>query len=283
MSMIWTQIQFTEDVVDSMQKTEDYAQFERYIKLGTQLTNLICLFNSYVEKDKKLNEISVYETNSYELLLDMITEAKQCSSHTRAFVFGIISHYILDAKTRPYIDHLNRKINCQYINAEAQIDTFIMKKTYNLRTWKTPVYNEINIGMFIDKDIVKLLTQVNHPIANYIQKTYWHLKFALRFYFDPYGWKTKLLPSFQPIYSPHYRSQNWIDYLNIHNNKWFNNITKKPSYDNFFQLYDKAKLEAHIILNEIVNYWTDENIQLSNDVKQMLNLTYHHLPFTRSS
>lgn len=283
MSIIWTHIQFSEDVVDSIRKTDDFAQFERYMKLGTQLTNLVYYFNSCSKKKRENDNIIFNQTDLSSLLLNIIEKSKEKPKHIQAFVFGVITHYVLETNIRPYLNHLNKTINCNDINEEAQIDTLIMKKTYNLKTWKTPVYNEINVGLFIDKNIVQLLTEVKHPLAQHIQKAYCNLKWSLKLYFDPYGWKAKLLPSFQPIYSPYFHSQNGIDYLNIRKKKWYNHTTKSSSHYNFLQLYDIAKLQATALLDEVTNYWDSTNGKLSSETKELLNLTHNSLPFTRTS
>lgn len=282
MPIIWTHIQFSEDVVDSIQKTDDYSQYERYMKFGTQNTNLNYFINLWRNKRKGVNK-TVNDTKSFDFTLELIKKAKNKPKHVQAYVFGVMTHYILEQKIRPYIEYLNDKVNCHYISVEAQIDTLIMKRKYNLKTWKTPVYNEINIGLFIDKHIMKLLSEINYPIANNIQRNYLFLNIALRYYFDPYGWKTKLLPSFQPLYTPYYHSQSGIDYLNEYHNTWFNNVTNETSTSNFNELYDEAKLEATVILNEIVKYWSNPHNELNNDIKQLLYSINKQIPTTRSS
>lgn len=273
MSMIWTHIQFSEDVIDSIQKTDDYSKYERYMKLGTQIKNLNDLLNSQSFKHDNLKGETVHSPESYHLLLKKIKSAKNKPKHVQAFIIGVITHYVLEQKVQPYIKQLNRKINCYEINAKAQIDTLIMKKTYKLNTWKTPVYNEINVGFFIDKFIVKLLSEVKHPFSKNIQKMYWRLNILLRYYFDPYGWKTKLLPSYQPIYKPYLHSQNGIDYLNESHSKWIDITTNEISTKSFSQLYDKAELEATVLLNEIVKYWNSSSNQVNDNIRQLLALT----------
>lgn len=283
MSFIWTHIQFSEDVVDSMQKTEDFSPYERHMKLGTQMTNLINSFNKRAKKHGHLEDVNIHHSEYYDLLIKMIKEVKNKSKFVQAFVFGVITHYILEQKVRPYLVHLNKEVNFNNIKSESHIDTLIMKRTYNLETWKTPVFNEINVGLFIDKNIVNLLTKVNHPIAKHIRKTYLYFNIALRHYYDPYGWKTKLLPSFRPIYTPYTYSHSGIDYLNEYHEEWYNEATNEVSTCNFFQLYDEARLKASVILKEVLNYWSKPNTHLSKDIKYLLTQINKNLPSTISS
>lgn len=279
MPMIWTHIQFCEDVVDSIQKTQYFSQYEPYMKFGAQGTNLFFHHNLWSKKQGDHNS-HIYNEH---LLFKMIKYATNKPKHVHAFVFGFATHFILERKIRPYLNHLTTKIDCNHIKVESQIDTLIMKKIYNLETWKTPVYNEINIGSFIDKHIVKMLTEVNHPVSHHIKKTYWFVKFALRFYFDPYGWKIKVLPSFQPTYSPYYSKQSGIDFLNEANHIWLNKNTNETSVKSFIQLYDEAKMEAIITLKDVVRYWNNPNEQMYNHIVDQLTLSNHESTLTRSS
>ena len=245
MSIIWTHIQFSEDIVDSIQKTDDYAAYERYMKLGTQMTNLIYLYNQRIKKKNSYNEINVSANEQVQFLINLIKEVKNYPKFVQAFVFGLLTHYILEKEIRPYLIYLNNEFNCEEFKCESQIDTLIMKKTYNLETWKTPVYNEINIGLLIDRHIIDLLKLIKHPISKHLQQTYIQFIMTLRYYFDPYGWKSKLLPSYHPMYRPFSELQNGIDYLNICHEEWINPSTKETSTNNFFQLYDEIG-RAHV-------------------------------------
>src|SRR5690625_3671894 len=106
MPIIWTQIQFCEDVVDSIQKTQYYSQYEPFMKFGAQGTNLLYYYNLW-SAQKRDNRISVNnQINNYELPLNMIKFAKNHSKQVSAFVFGFTTQFILERKVRPYLDYL---------------------------------------------------------------------------------------------------------------------------------------------------------------------------------
>src|SRR5699024_7847628 len=116
------------------------------MKFGTQLSNLMNFYNTGQEKP---NGIHVDHSEQHRFLFDIVEHAKHKQTYIQAFVFGFISQHILEQKIKPYLNHIKRDINCDFINTEALIDTLIMKKTYNVHTWKIPVYNEFNIGLLV--------------------------------------------------------------------------------------------------------------------------------------
>src|SRR5699024_11495826 len=106
----------------------------------------------------------------------------------RAYVFGFISHYLLDRNTNPYIDYLASHKGIDRRKIKLNIDTLIMERTHNLKTWKAPVFKEIDVGFRLNQDIVLLLHQLiskHYPefeqdSQGYIKKAYSDMKRALK-------------------------------------------------------------------------------------------------------
>lgn len=64
---------------------------------------------------------------------------------------------------------------------------------------------------------------------------------SLRWLFDPDGWKSKLFPSYMPLFDNHLSLNDNNDYLNKNYSMW--DQTNNDSRT-FIELYNKAKFET---------------------------------------
>lgn len=275
MPFIWTHIQFSEDVIDAIEGSSLFSQLESYMKLGAQGANLFFYQCFYTErKENPAYQMNQRILKTYpDILLNMIKTAKFMNKQAHAYTFGFITHYILESYIQPYILYFANYFDYGREEFKAIIDTCIMGKYYNLNTWKVPVYKEINVGLALDEDIIKLLyTMINRHFPkihirsiNYIQRSYWKMRLLLKLLFDPHGWKCKLFRSYFPIYSSHTFKENHPDYLNLNHATWIDVATNKQTEKSFINLYDEAHAQAIEIMNKVFNYWyeKDKNKQLN--------------------
>src|SRR5690606_25886199 len=116
----------------------------------------------------------------------------------KAYVVGFITHHILDRNTHPFIHYYAGYKKTNHQKLEIIIDTQLMEKYHNLKTWKTQVYKEIDVGK-VDSDTVNLIQQLVHKFypefhsvtTNYIRKAFKDMILALKILSDPLGWKNK--------------------------------------------------------------------------------------------
>ncbi|HLQ71916.1 MAG TPA: hypothetical protein VK142_08940, partial [Bacillota bacterium] len=180
----------------------------------------------------------------------------------QAYVFGYITHHILDRNAHPYIHYKAGYSGNNHQKLEVFIDTIMMEKFHHLKTWKVPVHKEINVGFSINKDIVDLLHQtikthfpkVSFDTTAYIQKAYKDMKRALKILSDPYGWKNKILKSLVSAYS-HRPIKDDIDYLNMQHTTWHHPATNEACTKSFVDLYNQGRVEGITILTEVLKYW----------------------------
>ncbi|MYL32390.1 hypothetical protein GLW08_06415 [Pontibacillus yanchengensis] len=286
MPNIWTHILFCEDLIDSIETSEEWTAAQPYLNLGAQGPDPFFYHNFWPwKKDGSVNEIGNALHHYYcgPVLLSMIEQAKQASFSTKAYVAGFVTHHILDRNTHPYIHYLAGYHKNKHQELEVIIDTIMMERYRNLQTWKTPVYKEINVGRLLDREIEELLDKSitlyfpkerNKVAEHYIQSAYKDMKKALRVLYDPYGWKNILLGSMISSFS-HQPVKSNTDYLNEKKLVWKHSATNESFTEGFLDLYEQARAEGIGILSELFSYWDSPSEGKRYSLQTMLsNISY---------
>ncbi|WP_121604851.1 zinc dependent phospholipase C family protein [Virgibacillus sp. Bac332] len=277
MPNIWTHILFCEDVADAVTQTYLFSNYEAYMKLGAQGPDPFFYYNFWPGMKKEhIQNIgnALHTRHCGDFLIDLLMEAGKMNAKAKAYVFGFVTHHILDRNTHPYIHYRAGYEENKHQKLEVLIDTIMMEKYHNLKTWKAPVYKEIDVGMSLDRNISLLLyntiekhfPELNRHSSSYIHKSYRHMKLALKVLSDPHGWKNTILKSFISPFSHQPIKEN-TDYLNLNQKTWYHPATKKPSNQSFLDLYRQARMEGIDILTLVYDYWK------TNDFKYVTLLT----------
>lgn len=281
MPNIWTHILFIEDVLDSVTGPNPFSQNETLMKLGAQGPDLFSYYNALPWESTNFPAHKVgnilHKQYCGDFIIDLIQAAKNGNGQIRAYVFGFISHYLLDRNTNAYIHYLAEYKGINHQKLKLNIDTLIMERIHNLKTWKAPVYKEIDVGFQLDKGIALLLHQliskyypeVERESPAYIKKAYRDMKRALRLPSDSYRWNSKL---FKSRYDDHFHQpiNDNIDYLNIQATTWYHPVTEKPSSKTFLDLYEDARAEGLEIMPELLHYWQSNNNTITDKLSQLI-------------
>lgn len=285
MPNIWTHILFCEDVVDAVKKPYPFSQYENLMKLGAQGPDPFFYYNFWPWiKEEPVHEIgmAMHKKECGAFLMDMIVSAKEMSAGVQAYVAGFVTHHVLDRNTHPYIHYRAGYDGNNHQKLEVIIDTIMMKKYHNLKSWKAPVYKEIDVGRSLDKDVLSLLYEninkhypaLHKDSAKYIQKSYRDMKLALKILADPYGWKNVLLGSLISAYS-HRPVIDKVDYLNLNETTWHHPATNEPCNKSFIALYNQGRAEGIAILTEVQNYWNHHSIEAEQTLRELIdNISY---------
>lgn len=285
MPNIWTHILFCEDVVDAVPKLDLFSQHENYMKLGAQGPDPFFYYNFWPWiKDEPIHEVgtALHTQQCGPFLMDLIESAKNNCSEVKAFVLGYITHHVLDRNTHPYIHYRAGYAGSNHQRLEIQIDTLMMMKYHNLKTWKTPVHKEIDLGRKLDPNLVELLyTSINSYFPqlkkddnSYIEKSYRDMLLALRILADPTGIKNQLFGSLISAYS-HQPIRNGIDYLNLDKTTWHHPATNEPSDKSFIELYNDSRIEGIDIITEVQSYWQDGSLYSKEKLERLIsNISY---------
>ncbi|MGP4065938.1 zinc dependent phospholipase C family protein [Oceanobacillus sp. M65] len=279
----WTHILFCEQVVDAIKEPQTFLTHKEYMKLGAQGPDPFFYYNFWPwVKEEPVHEVgmALHTKNCGAFLMDLISEAKRDSEEMRAYVFGFVTHHILDRNTHPYIHYRAGYEGSKHQKLEIRIDTAMMEKYLNQRTWKMPVYKEIDVGNFkkeiselLDTLIKKHYPEVSDQKPGYIEASYKDMRFALKLLSDPYGWKNKLFHSLISSYS-HRPIRDNIDYLNLQNATWYHPATKEASNKSFITLYNEGLEEGIEILSEVLHYWQQEERTAMELSKRIANISY---------
>ncbi|WP_217586057.1 zinc dependent phospholipase C family protein [Lentibacillus saliphilus] len=285
MPNIWTHTLFCEDVADMIDNPNPFIQYDSFMKLGAQGPDPFFYYNFWPWiKDEPIHEIGnqLHTEHCGDVLMHLIHHAKHMKPHVRAYVFGFVTHHILDRNTHPYIHYRAGYNGNDHQKLEVIIDTIMMDQFHKLKTWKAPVFKEIDVGRSLPDDIADLLhntiktyfPSTQQDNSAYIQKAYRDMKRALRLLADPIGWKNLL---FKPLVSAfsHRPIKNNIDYLNMERRAWYHSATNEQRTESFVDLYQKSREEGIAILTEILMYWqANDDVSDERLRKLIANISY---------
>lgn len=284
MPNIWTHMLFCEDIIDAVEAPNRYTRYEPYMKLGAQGPDPFFYYNFWPwMKESQANEIGtlIHTKKCGPFLMELIERAKDSHPIVQAYVFGFITHHILDRHAHPYIHYRAGYKGNDHQKLEVFIDTIMMVKYHSLKTWKVPVHKEINVGFSIQKEVTQLLheaikthfPEITFKTPSYIQKAYKDMKRALKILSDPYGWKNVVLKSLISAYS-HRPIKNDVDYLNMSHTTWYHPATNEPCNKSFVDLYNEGRIEGITILSEVIRYWHQEQDILTDIADLLGDISY---------
>lgn len=285
MPNIWTHLLFGEEVVDAVAKPHSFSQHENYMKLGSQGPDPFFYYNFWPWiKDEPIHDVgmALHTKQCGDFLMDLIETAKDNCSEVRAFVVGFITHHVLDRNTHPYIHYRAGYEGSNHQRFEIHIDTLMMGKYHNLKTWKTPVHKEIDLGRKLDPNLIELLfdkinkhyPELKKDKADYIQKSYRDMLLALKILADPTGIKNRLIGPLISAYS-HQPIKDDVDYLNLNKTTWYHPATNAPSDKSFVELYTQSRIEGIEIVTEVQNYWEHGTDYSKQKIEKLVaNISY---------
>ncbi|WP_042149232.1 zinc dependent phospholipase C family protein [Paucisalibacillus sp. EB02] len=284
MPNIWTHMLFCEDVVDTIGISMSIPKHSYILNLGAQGPDPFFYFNfwPWIE-DGPVNHIGnlLHNEKCGEFLMDLIDEVKDQSNEMKSYVFGFVTHHILDRNTHPYIHYRAGYEGNKHSKLEIIIDTLMMERYKNLKTWKTPVYKEIHLNRRIKHEIAGLLYRTikkHFPVVEQnspknIIKAFNDMKLALKLLADPNGWKNKLLRSTVSSFS-HQPIVDHTDFLNMERTTWYHSATREPSTKSFIDLYEQARIESIDIMKKVLEYWSKDESNREDLVKVLGEISY---------
>jgi hypothetical protein len=291
MPNIWTHMLFCEDMVDALSKPEYIPRHSYILNLGAQGPDPFFYYNFWPWiKDESIPNIGnlLHREKCGEFLMELIVSAKDSSSEIQSYVFGFITHHILDRNAHPFVNYFAGYEGNNHSKFEIIIDTLMMERYKNLKTWKTPVYKEIlikntqrnEIANFLYQAIRKYFPEVQESSPSFVKKAFKDMKLALLILYDPHGWKNKLMKKVISAFS-HQPITSHKDYLNLEHKMWYHPATKKPNTKSFIDLYEQARIEGTEIMRRVIDYWynngtTKEDLEeLIGDISYDTGLPLH--------
>lgn len=298
---------FAKDVLKQVSKKRKIIFDENYVNIFAQSMDPFnfysILFPILPNSKEKRNFSSTFHTckvnNFFETLIvkiknDKLSRDKQVMS----FLFGFISHYVLDSALHPYVEYKTGKFkksdkntykyNALHHEMETFLDIYLLRKN-NISPHKFKSYNIIFKVSNFNSNLNQLINYTFESVydfkdfSKYYLKSIKDMKLSFRLLrYDPLGYKKYLYAIFDFIspksilnskfLSYSYVPKNAICYLNNEHNRWnypFNlSIKSKKSFDN---IYEESILVATNLIIKVIDY-IEKNKEL--DINSLFNLSY---------
>lgn len=275
------------------------------LKISSQSMDVLFFYDVFKLKDNKIRQLAnkFHTSKTGEFLITFINYIRYNKLYydpdVIAFLYGLLSHYILDTTFHPYInykcgvyDNLNIdtfKYNGKHLEMESFIDNYFVNKFEHYKPNNYKCFKLFNVDDF-SKELIETLDfsfketyNINHLSKYYLKSlSSMHLFYRLCRY-DKFGLKKisyticdKILPNnFLNIkgFSYHISLKDKHNYLNLNHKIWYDPIYKSKKYttsiDDLYQISLDKTLELINIVNKYIFNKEDLNLE-----KYIKNLSY---------
>lgn len=309
MPNIFMHAQFALDVYDKLDIETKCFLVDQKKNLKTFAQSVDPLFLYDIKKLKRQSRVREFghyfhKNNTREFFINLINYIKYNdlghNPETMAFLYGFLSHYILDSTMHPYIyyktgvfDKNNKdthKYKSKHHLMEVYLDKYFIKLRKHIKPTKYKFYEDLNTEDF-SKELKEMIDitfketfNVNNMSKFYHQSIINMKKLYKQLRYDPYGIKlffyrviNKIAPKnialdFRYV-SYYYKENNLEHYLNFDNKKWNYPTHKSKKYHySIIDLYLQALYKCKNIINQINQYiYYNKKVNL---VKLIDNVSY---------
>lgn len=302
-----THFYFANDVMSSISKKKKIVYDEDLLKIFAQSMDTFNFYSIFFPIKNKSSEIRKFANKFhcnktdvfFETLINYI-KGKNLSTniYVMTFLYGLITHYILDSSMHPYVeykcgrfnskDKKTYKYNAKHHEMETFIDIYMLEKhEINAKYFKA--YKELFKINSFDIELQDVMNYTFKKVFNfenfdkYYLKSIKDMKYSFQiFRYDPYGCKKAFyrlfdLFSTKKILNSKFLSYNYIpknafNYLNLEHKTWYYPFDIAKKYDcSFDELYNDAVKRCVNVIIKVENY-IEKNKEL--DLKSLFNLSY---------
>lgn len=254
-----------------------------------------CLYFYQGIKGKEIHSLGklAHKNNSQDFIYNVLSYIKENNLENNkqiiSFLYGILSHYVLDSTMHPYIYYKtglykkNNKDSKKYLGLhnklEKYIDIYYYEKHFNKDIKKLNIKNEILVDFKLEKETAQLIDYAYNKTYNYnnVSKYYFKgfkytriLKSIISQ--DTKGYKKKILGFFSKLFFKNYDFlANYSYYKNddykiiiSDNNKWFHPCTNEEHTTTFDKLYEESKIIFLDIIKQV-----DEILYNDKDIESI--------------
>lgn len=291
----------------SIRSKELLVDYKEDLKFFAQNTDVLFFYNiTNFKKGKKIREFGYrsQKIKTYEFFSTLINYIKyndhQYNPQVMAYLYGMLSHYVLDSTVHPFIiyktgnfnkkDKETYKYNHLHNEMESYFDNYLLTIREGMNPHKFKCYQFcFNVDSF-DKELIEVMDFTYqevfhiHNFHEYYFKAMKQMKFFYRvFRYDPIGYK-KAFYGLVDFVSPksflrkvplsyHISKKGKKAFLNLEHKRWYNPTDKRTkSNESILELYTKALGKTSHMIQEINQYlYYDKKINLK---KVIGNLSY---------
>lgn len=275
---------FARQIFEKLESSQKNKVSQKDFEIFSQSHDYFYYYHNYnVNQTKEINKFGkyVHKSNSQSYIINIIRNIRKNhlgnNKQAIAFLYGAISHYILDSTTHPYIFYYSgcynpnipesKKYQGKHNQMERHIDCYLYQKFYQKNINQLNIRKEILPNTTITKEVVDLINQsykdtYNKPrIAPYFLKGISHAQiyFSL-FTQDRYGIKKGIYSTISSLsyrnkeilanYSYHIKNIN-LAYLNLEHHQWHHPCTNEIFTTSFEDLFDEAIAKTLNIINYV--------------------------------
>lgn len=300
---------FIMDVYDRLgiKSKELLVGHKELLKTAAQNMDVLYFYNlTNFKKGKKVRDFGYYfHTNKsylfFETLINYIKyNGYQYNPEVIAFLYGMLSHYVLDSNIHPYVfyktgnfnkeDPSTYKYNHLHADLETYFDNYLVRIREGIKPHKFKCYKWCFNTERINKELEEVINFTYKEVFEieqfhkYYLKSIKQIKFFFRvFRYDPTCIKKRfylIIDFFCPrallrkeSLSYHIRMKDYKHYLNLEHKKWYNPTDKRISNStSLLEIYTKSLDKTVKMIKEINQYlYYDKKIDLKKTIE---NLNY---------
>lgn len=258
------------------------------MRMFAQSTDPFIFYNLPFKKGEKTRDFQHYfHTNkSQEFFINLVNYIKYNdyyqNSEIMAFLYGFISHYVLDSTIHPFIIYKtgvfdkNNEDTFKYQGGhtlmENFLDNYLIKQREHITPYEFKFYDFCFDFTKFSKELVEVINYAFKETFNfdnfgtYYQKALKDMYFYLKYFrYDKYGIKMKIYKGVdkltRPItfklqtisyYTPLKDDKN---YLNNNHTIWYNPVSKKDKHkESFVELYSISLFKTKNIIRDVNSY-----------------------------
>jgi len=286
-----THAYFIMDVYDRLgiKSKELLVSHKELLKTAAQNMDVLYFYNiTNFKKGKKVRDFGHYfhHNNVYDFFSTLINYIKyngyQYNPDVIAFLYGMLSHYILDSTMHPYVvyktgefkkkDKSTYKYNHLHADLEAYFDNYLIRLKENIIPHKFKCYQYCFNVERLDDSLIEVMDFTYKEVFgisnfhNYYLKSIKQMKFFFRvFRHDPTGIKKmgyQLIDLVCPrsllrkvSLSYHIKMKGKKELLNLEHKRWYNPTDKRTkSNESLLELYTKALAKTVNMIHDINQY-----------------------------
>lgn len=306
-----THAYFVLDLYDrlSIRSKELLIDYKDLLKLFAQSNNVLYFYDAFnLKKDKSMRNFGYYfhRNKTYEFFSTLINYIKynnhQYNPQVMAYLYGMLSHYVLDSTINPFTiyktgkfnknDKLTYKYNNKHVEMESYFDNYLLRLRTGINPYKFKCHKYLFNINNIDKDLIEVIDftyrevfEINDFHKYYFKSCDKMKKFYKVFRYDRFGLK-KMIYSFIDFILPdnhlrkvplsyHISKKGKKDFLNLEHKRWYNPTDKRTKSDqSILELYTSSLWKCENMIKDINQYlYYDKKINLK---KVIGNLSYEN-------
>ena len=307
MPNIYMHARFALDIYDRLDIETKYLLIDEKTKLTTFAQSLDPFFLYSIKNSKSsFRDFAHYfhKNKTKEFFVNLINYIKynnlEKNPEVMSFVYGFLSHYILDSTFHPYIIYKTGQLNkndsttYKYLGKHHLMETYLDKRFILLREKIKPTkykfFNLLDTTSFSKElnsliDIIFKETYDANKMSKFYHKSIINMKFLYKHLrYDKTGIKELFYKLIDPIIknkiptsikyvSYHYHENSLEHYLNLDKKTWnYPTHKNKKSNDSVIDLYLKALYKCSNLIKEINDYlYHNKRIDLNRLID---NLSY---------